>query len=211
MAVYPGGVKVFTSKRNALDDVDATHINTIQSELVAVQSALGPSPFFEQELPGARRVDYGSVAKRLRAVQKGYDKPFVTMVKSSQSIKHGTDTYISFTTNIDPYHWGNSSGVTTKQAGVYTIHAGLQWAGNTRGYRLLILEIGGSEMERDMRFASAITTRAIGTNAHYTGYIAANQSIRVKVSQTTGKSWAASAVRLTLMWQRNLDLPGTGQ
>lgn len=41
---YPGRYPAFPTHRNLLDDVDAVHINSIQSELVSVMRALGTSP-----------------------------------------------------------------------------------------------------------------------------------------------------------------------
>jgi hypothetical protein len=44
MAIFPLGIKTFTAKRNLLDDVDASHINDIQSEITAIETVLGENP-----------------------------------------------------------------------------------------------------------------------------------------------------------------------
>lgn len=44
MAFYPNQVAVFTTKVNNTDTVDASHPNSIQSEVVATQSILGENP-----------------------------------------------------------------------------------------------------------------------------------------------------------------------
>lgn len=41
-ATFPKGIKSFPTHRNLLDDVRAEHINTIQEEVVAIESVLGP-------------------------------------------------------------------------------------------------------------------------------------------------------------------------
>lgn len=40
-ATFPNGIASFPTHRNLTDDVDATHINRIQEEIVAMQSAMG--------------------------------------------------------------------------------------------------------------------------------------------------------------------------
>jgi hypothetical protein len=43
-ASYPSSVRVFTTKQNVVDTVDASHPNSLQEEIVAVESALGLNP-----------------------------------------------------------------------------------------------------------------------------------------------------------------------
>jgi hypothetical protein len=43
-ASYPGSVKVFTSKTNVTDVIDASHPNTLQEEVLAIESVLGINP-----------------------------------------------------------------------------------------------------------------------------------------------------------------------
>lgn len=40
-ASYPTSIKSFTTKTNNVDDVDAAHINDLQDEVVAIETALG--------------------------------------------------------------------------------------------------------------------------------------------------------------------------
>lgn len=44
MAAYPNTTKVFTSKENVTDVVDAAHVNALQQEIVAVEETLGINP-----------------------------------------------------------------------------------------------------------------------------------------------------------------------
>lgn len=41
-ATFPNGIASFSTKRNLFDDVDASDVNRIQDEIVALQSVLGP-------------------------------------------------------------------------------------------------------------------------------------------------------------------------
>ena len=43
-ASYPSQVRVFTTKQNVLDTVDASHPNSLQEEVVAIESTLGLNP-----------------------------------------------------------------------------------------------------------------------------------------------------------------------
>jgi len=43
-ASYPSSVRVFTTKQNVVDTVDASHPNSLQEELVAVETTLGLNP-----------------------------------------------------------------------------------------------------------------------------------------------------------------------
>ena len=73
-AVYPGSVRVFTTKVNNIDIIDAAHPNVLQEELVAVQSTLGTDPQASLGLTGSYvsvATDFGSVAARLDNIEKG--------------------------------------------------------------------------------------------------------------------------------------------
>lgn len=43
-ASYPGSIKVFTSKTNITDVIDASHPNVLQEEVLAIESVLGVNP-----------------------------------------------------------------------------------------------------------------------------------------------------------------------
>lgn len=43
-ASYPSNVRVFTTKQNVVDTVDASHPNSLQEEVVAIESTLGLNP-----------------------------------------------------------------------------------------------------------------------------------------------------------------------
>lgn len=67
-ASYPGTIKVFTSKANVVDVVDAAHVNEIQVELIAVQETLGVNPHISGQGAGSfttvkARLDYFDVNK----------------------------------------------------------------------------------------------------------------------------------------------------
>lgn len=44
VASYPGSIKVFSSKTNITDVIDASHPNSLQEEVLAIESVLGVNP-----------------------------------------------------------------------------------------------------------------------------------------------------------------------
>lgn len=70
-ATYPLAVRTFTQKRNLFDDVEASHINDIQDEIEALETALGDMPHVDN----TNKVTYPSVAARLDAMAKHTDPP----------------------------------------------------------------------------------------------------------------------------------------
>ena len=55
--VFPGSVKTFTTKQDGIDTVVAAHVNTLQDEVVAVQSQVGVS----SELPSLNLPSTGGI------------------------------------------------------------------------------------------------------------------------------------------------------
>jgi len=64
MAIFPLAIKRFTEKRNLLDDVDASHINDIQSEITAIETTLGDNP--QNDNSGGK---WATVKDRLSMIQ----------------------------------------------------------------------------------------------------------------------------------------------
>lgn len=44
VASYPSSIRVFTTKVNVTEIIDASHPNSVQEEIVAIQTALGTNP-----------------------------------------------------------------------------------------------------------------------------------------------------------------------
>ncbi len=73
-AVYPGAVRVFTTKVNNIDIIDASHPNVLQEEVVAIQSVLGTNPQISSGLSGTYvsvQTTFDSVSERLDNIEKG--------------------------------------------------------------------------------------------------------------------------------------------
>jgi len=64
MAAYPGTIKTFLSKTNVIDSVQASHVNELQGEVSAIETALGANVNID-----ADGVNRGSVRQRLNTLQ----------------------------------------------------------------------------------------------------------------------------------------------
>jgi hypothetical protein len=76
VATYPSQLKTFQNKSNTTDIIDASHPNTIQDELAAVQSTLGTVPFRSTTQTASAdflstSTDFDSVTLRLANIEKG--------------------------------------------------------------------------------------------------------------------------------------------
>jgi hypothetical protein len=75
-ATYPGSVRVFTTKANVTDTIDASHPNTLQEEVVAIENVLGTNPNLSSAANSNTAFDassktYGTVSARLANIENG--------------------------------------------------------------------------------------------------------------------------------------------
>ena len=75
-ASYPGSVKVFTSKTNVTDVIDASHPNALQEEVLAIESVLGTTPNVSTTPSAvgsflATSQSFGTVTARLANIETG--------------------------------------------------------------------------------------------------------------------------------------------
>lgn len=76
MAIYPGGIRTWTTKRDFSQTIIESHMNDIQTEMVAGQKVWGVNPQIATANPGNLRVDYGTVGDRLTAMVRGEHLPY---------------------------------------------------------------------------------------------------------------------------------------
>ena len=124
MAVFPNGIKQFRTHRNVLDDVDASDINAIQDEIVAIERVLGAGIDRDTE----RR--FASLNARLDWLEKGRSAPAFELIHSDRSPRVGvgnnwaTPGLISFpapSANLDPDGMYNGYGVTIPVSGLWRL------------------------------------------------------------------------------------------
>ena len=91
-ASYPTSVAVFTTKQNVVDIIDASHPNSVQEEVVAIESTLGVNPNLSTTpSPSgtfiASSTSFASVSARLANVETG-----VVADSHTQYIRKSSDT-----------------------------------------------------------------------------------------------------------------------
>ncbi|MFI6495904.1 hypothetical protein [Nonomuraea typhae] len=76
MATYPGGYRVWTTKRDFSQTIFASHMNDIQAEVVAGETVFGVNPQIASNNPGHIVRDYGTVGARLQSMIRGEHLPY---------------------------------------------------------------------------------------------------------------------------------------
>lgn len=195
MAVYPNAVKQFTNNVDQQDIVFAADMNDVQSEIQAVQIALGtvPSATSNYVLDGGRKVEYGTVKARLDAMQGNLSIPSVGMVQGwgpEQWPNRAWKQYNGYVTDRDEFKYGKGYGFLTKDAGWWLLFLSAIWDFNATGYRTIQLYASGSsidaELSRDQRLAAATLGTTINQQSSYFGFIPAGTQIRTNIYQNSG-------------------------
>lgn len=75
-AVYPGSIKSFTTKVNNVEIIDASHPNTLQEEVVAIETTLGTNPALGTANLSTATYDnngtlFSNVSARIANIEKG--------------------------------------------------------------------------------------------------------------------------------------------
>ena len=145
-AVFPRSIKAFSTKRNLFDDVDASDINAMQEEIVALESVLGvllndfedlEAEFEESqdEQEGLEddlrrnRLRFTNLRSRLDFIQQGRHQPCVELVKTTFPVGSSPSlpdmpTRVDFpkpTYLQDPDEMFNGTGITLRKGGWWRI------------------------------------------------------------------------------------------
>jgi hypothetical protein len=152
-AVYPKQYKSFTVHKNLVEDIDASHVNNLQDEVLALQQTLGIMPHQDTGLK-MKTNTYSSVASRLDAIQRGHGIPACYVSKTSDSVKGSATKTISFsrpTTAQDPEGLFNGHSITTNRTGWWIVFGRVKWANATGSLatgadRQISLAVGGSQV-----------------------------------------------------------------
>lgn len=188
-STYPGGINVFTVKRNLLDDVDAAHINEIQAEITAVQRSLGVMPHLDTTL-NKRVNSYGTVRSRFEATQRGHHVPIIQLDSTKEGVPNTTTMDINFDApNVvfDPFAMFNGIGFTIKRGGYWVISTDIVWPADSQGVRGHWIMDNG--IERAGTTVPATTSSwATRTCVVWQGALASGRKITTRVRHTAGNS-----------------------
>jgi hypothetical protein len=149
-AAYPFQYKQFTTHRNLLDDVDASHVNDLQFEIAAIEQTLGLNPAADSSLK-MRTNSWASVGARMSAIQRGAGVPAIYLGKSTDSYKGGGSAkniaWPAPRSYYDPEGLFNGSAITTNRSGWWIVTTAAIWTGGTGAYqtkdRQISIELNG--------------------------------------------------------------------
>jgi hypothetical protein len=157
-AVYPKQYKSFPVHKNLVEDIDASHVNNLQDEVLALQQTLGINPHQDTGLK-MKTNTYASVAARLDAIQRGHGVPACYVSKTSDTVKGGATKTISFTRPSaaqDPEGLFNGHSITANRTGWWIVFGRVMWANATGSNatgadRQINIAVGGSQvMSQDL-------------------------------------------------------------
>lgn len=205
-SLYPNGSKVWTDRRNRIDDVDANDVNSAYAEITAIENALGPNPFLIQSGPTGQRKNYQTVAKRLDAITIGDLTPVWRLNFGDYSYKTNQEYYVGYNKINDPYGFYNTSDITIQGDGYYHVMVANWWDFNANGYRWNSLEVNGHEVANDTRPGStAGSQRSVYLNISWEGLLHKGDRLRTKVYQTSGRTLSAGAFQFLGHYVRSYD------
>jgi hypothetical protein len=128
-AVYPHQYKSFTVHKNLVEDIDASHVNNLQDEVVAIQQTLGINPHQDTALK-MKTNSWASVASRLDSIQRGKGLPACYLSKSADSVKGDATKYITFAKPAaasDPEGLFNGHSITANRTGWWIVFGRVMW------------------------------------------------------------------------------------
>lgn len=206
MASYPSSVKVFTTKSNTTDVVDSSHPNSIQDEVIAIESILGVNPNVSTTPSSsgtfnATSNNFSTLTDRLSNIETGviadvhvqYIKKTSdssNIITTGSSLTKGIVIKASASQSANLQEWQNSSGTVVTAIGPTGALVGYAPTSSytTKGDILVATD------------SASVARLPVGTNGQYlvadssttTGMKWTTQSISGVVSQTNGTVTTAS-------------------
>ncbi|MFE4681543.1 hypothetical protein ACFRNJ_11995 [Streptomyces sp. NPDC056721] len=209
-AVYPKQYKSFAIHHNNIEDIDASHVNNLQDEVLAIQQALGLLPHQDQGLQGKmKQYTWKSVADRLDAMQRGYGIPACYLSKASDSVYDDKTKTISFAkpaAYADPEGLFNGHSITANRSGWWIVMGRVLWY-NAKGAlatgadRQISLAVGGSQvMTQDLQPVSDGNTHM---HIAWQGWVRAGLAIDLQVYHPlNGKTLSLQNLQLSAVMVR---------
>jgi hypothetical protein len=176
MASYPSTIKSFTTKA-AADTIQASHINDLQDEIVAIETDL--VNVFSHSL---------SNTSQPRAVVRN---------TSTQSIPTSTWTALTFATDDTDIGDMHSPSVNTSrltvpsgEGGIYLVHGAVSFGASASGVRGIRLFLNGGATASLEQYVPGFSTSSVGPTVMVTELVslAAGDYLEVQVFQDTGGS-----------------------
>lgn len=163
-AVYPGDIATFSTKRDLIDDVMAEHVNSLQSEVNAVEGTVGVNPQIETAYPGTRRVTYPSLTDRVHGLGNG-DNIIVGSATQNQGLfvpRSPSPNSLNliecqnFYMGYDPFRFGGNYGFILPEDGWWVIHLAMLW--NPSGFSGTTVRKCSIQLDHTTRANTSIQT-----------------------------------------------------
>jgi hypothetical protein len=199
-ASYPGSVRVFDTKYNITDTVDASHPNSLQEEVVAIQSIVGTNPQISVAANpsatfNAASTSYESLSARLGNIENGIvadshtqylrksaDGDSSNRVDTNGATRRGIIVRGALSQTANLQEWQNNIGViqaAVTPAGLYT---GTINASNIIGSVTAIPQ----DATIDQRSSSFVATTAIKNTVIWCNNTGAAITITIPLNATAG-------------------------
>lgn len=205
-AVYPKQYKSFTVHKNLVEDIDASHVNNLQDEVLALQQTLGINPHQDTALK-MKTNTWSSVASRLDAAQRGKGVPAVYLSKTSDTYKSGQGVpwkYISWprpSAAADPEGLFNGHSITANRSGWWIVFGRVMWTGATGANatgpdREIAIAVSGSQvMTQDL---TPITDGNTHMHIGWQGWVTAGKTIDLGIYHPlAGKTLSVGSLHLS--------------
>lgn len=209
-AVYPKQYKSFPVHKNLVEDIDASHVNNLQDEVLALQQTLGINPHQATGLT-MKTNTYASVGARLDAIQRGQGIPASYVVKTSDTVPGGVVKTIAFTgptPGQDPEGLWNGRSITTNRTGWWLVSGRVMWANATGALatgpdRQINIAVAGAQvMSQD---CPPIPDGNTHMHIMWQGWVTANRTLDLTVYHPlTGKTLEIENLHLAAFMLREL-------
>lgn len=198
---YPTSVFNPSARSNG-QTIDASHVNDVQNELNALETALLGTITHSLNVSGA------STLATVQAGASTFAELFVTKPPPSAvvaaealtQLANNVSAVLSFSSQVAVYPasmhstTANSSRLTAPSSGVYLVNAAVSWsAGSTAGVRAIyILRNDTTVIAEDRRMAERTAANALGHTLTVMRPLDANDYVTMRLIQDSGSTGSAS-------------------
>ena len=126
-AAYPSTERIWSTKRDFIDQIFAAHINTLQEEIKATETTVGIYPQRAVADPAGRTPDYLTVAARIQAAARG--EPLIVYRAGAQAVTVPPNTYYrpALVPSEDTHGAATDTGLVLPETGLWVFTLKADW------------------------------------------------------------------------------------
>ena len=143
-ALFPAGILPWTDRIDQTNIVFAVDVNTLASEIIAIETNVGVNPQIEPTPPTGLPITYASMSARLTDAINNNQLP-VCHLQNPQFFLNNVDKQVQnkFVTAYDPFKMFNGVDMTIPASGWWTVSATQTWGWWDDGYVHFQITING--------------------------------------------------------------------